>query len=65
MTNLHWLILGIAAIGAFAFMFGILHLRTRTKRLADLAERRASEKSQRAFEATNQRLDVLEAKLDK
>lgn len=65
MTNLHWLILGIAAIGAFAFVFGVLHLRARAKRLADLAERRASEKSQRAFEATNQRLDALEAKLDK
>lgn len=65
MTNLHWLILGIAAIGAFAFVLGVLHLRTRTKRLADLAERRASEKAQRAFEATNQRLDALEAKLDK
>ena len=52
------------AIAAAAFVLGFLHLRKRAKRLADLAERRASEKSSRAFNALAERVDALENQKD-
>jgi len=63
LDNTNTLIYALATIGILLFSLGFLHLRKRTKRLADLAERNANEKAQRAFIATNQRLDKLEKTL--
>ena len=63
LTNTNTLIYALAIIGTLLFLFSFLHLRTRAKRLADLAERKANEKAHRAFIATNQRLDDLEKRL--
>ena len=63
LDNTNTLIYALAIIGTLLFILSFLHLRTRTKRLADLAERKANEKSHRAFIATNQRLDDLEKRL--
>ena len=63
LNNTNTLIYTLAIIGILLFLLSFLHLRTRAKRLADLAERKANEKANRAFIATNQRLDDLEKKL--